>query len=264
MADTTEPRKRFRLRRLTSFSLRTALIAMTVLAIWLGMHMRSIWQQRAAIEAIQRRGGSVRYAHEGIGRESTVPRWLLEAAGPDHFHSVVSVQIEGTAHRSEHYDEVYRHLTGLPKLKRLWVGDWQLTNRELKYIGQLSSLQSLAIREAYEVTDEGVVHLANLEQLEHLSMTHCQLTDESLRRLRRLPKLEELWLPGNRFTDDGLEHVQKMTQLRILDLRRSHVTREGLSQLAGQEKLEELWLSWSQIEDKPWLQERLPNCKIRL
>ncbi len=86
MTDPKRPRRRFRLRRLTSFSLRTALVAMTVLAVGLGFHMKSVRKQRASIAAVLRHGGGVSYDyqqdHVQTGNRaqeavSTVPAWLL-------------------------------------------------------------------------------------------------------------------------------------------------------------------------------------------
>ena len=96
MTDPQRPRRR--LRRLTRFSLRTALVAMTVLAVGLGLHMNSVRKQRAPIAAVLRHGGGVSYDYQQYEVQtgsraqaavSPMPAWLLSTFGRDHFHDIV-------------------------------------------------------------------------------------------------------------------------------------------------------------------------------
>lgn len=273
MPDKEKDRKRFRFRRLTSFSLRTALIGMTVLAVWLGLHMNSVRKQQAAIEAFQRYGGRMHYDYElaladhfrfKMNAESSMPNWLLKAFGRDHFHSVASIQMVRGAQHDADYEQVFRQLGSFPKLERLWLADTQLTDRELRYVGQVAELRILDIQSGYEITDQGVTHLLNLNQLEHLCLRNSQMTDISLRPLTRFSELKKLWIGGNDITDNGLIHLKQLTKLEVLGLTNSNVTEDGLRHLVDLESLRWLLLKGSQVNDASWLQERLPNCRIYL
>lgn len=295
MTGTRTLRKFSRLRVLTRFSLRTALLAMTVLAAWLALHMQSVRRQRAGIEAAESLGAWIGYDYRWNHTESPVPQWLLEPLGRNHFHSVVHLSMNGRTGPRANIDEgrrlhAFERLENLAELERLWIDDPRLSDKELACMGQLTSLRELVIRNASAVTDQGVAHLANLQQLEHLVLSECPLTDESIRHLGRLPKLQSLSFRGHGFTDKGLEHMQTMTQLRYLHLGTgtkpitddglahlkrltqlrqlilsdSTITEHGLQHLGGLEQLEHLWLENSQVKDPSWLRARLPDCEIIL
>src|SRR5262245_2272727 len=99
----TAPKRR---RRWLSFSLRSLLLAMTVLCVWLGLKMNEARQQREAVTAIRSLNGQIkliRYDYEmtpapGGGfnvnpnAEPRVPAWLRNIFGDDLFYNVVRVQ----------------------------------------------------------------------------------------------------------------------------------------------------------------------------
>lgn len=204
MTSTNEPHKRFRLRRLTSFSLRTALIAITILAVWLGLHMNSVRKQRASIETVKRHGGSVHFDYEGTAyvrqkyddaptgfaprRQSTMATWLLNTFGRDHLHSVVSANIGRISRREANSADVFTHLNNLPKLEELWLNGPQLRDEELKHLGQITNLRRLHIRSAH-VTEDGLRHLVGLKNLRYLYLKGSQVKDVSWLQ-ERLPNCE--------------------------------------------------------------------------
>ena len=292
-----------RLRRLTSFSLRSALVAVTIFGIWLGFHMRSVKRQRASVEAVQRNGGWAYYDYE-VGADykvdpnpnSPIPAWLLKTFGRDHFHDVVYVNMvydDNGGKRLDNHNRssgVLQHLAGFPILEILLLHETQATDEGLRHVGSLTSLRRLYMWDARRISDEGVAHLSGLSKLEYLHLSNGVITDESLRILARLPKLDGLSLQGNRFTDQGLVYVQDTMQLRQLVLgggenditdnglvhlrhlthleklclQNSQVTEDGLRHLVGLKNLKDLWLGRSQVRDASWLQQQLPKCKISL
>ena len=288
-------------RRLTSFSLRTALVAITVFGVWLGLHIRSVKKQQASVEAVQRFGGWAYYDYEIGGDfkidpnpESPVPAWLLKTLGRDHFHDIVYVNMvfdeKGGKRRDKtnRSGEVLRHLDGFPNLESLWLCETQATDENLRHVGRLTSLRRLLMGNAPEVSDSGVEHLSELNRLEFLHLTNSGVTDASLLVLARLPKLHTLSLQLNGFTDRGLEYVQQMPQLRklavghgdgkitdaglvhlaqlegleVLDLQKTEITDQGLRHLVGLRNLKELWMGESEVKDASWLKQQLPNCMI--
>lgn len=297
------PSKPLRSRRLTRFSLRTVLVAITLLAVWLSFHCRSAKRQQASAEAVQRHGGWVYYDYE-VGPDSKfvpnpqspVPEWLLKSLGHHHFHDIVYVNMVYDDNGGKRLDnlnqssEILVQLEGLPDLESLLLHDAQATDEGLKHVGKLTSLRRLFMWDAGAITDEGVAHLSELKKLEYLHLSNAKISDESLRVLAQLPKLHGLSLQGNLFTDGGIKNLRSMVQLRqlavglggcnitddglvylknlkgleTLDLQKTEVTDAGLKHLEGLTNLKQLWLGGAPVSDTSWLQERLPNCKIGL
>ena len=97
MPDSTRP-----CRRWLRFSLRTFLLVLTALCIWLGVKVNQARRQKEAVAALKALGTGFYYAHQrddayphGIspGHELVVPKWLDELAGYDFFRTVISVQV---------------------------------------------------------------------------------------------------------------------------------------------------------------------------
>src|SRR3954468_2336054 len=84
------------------FSLRTLLILITAISIWLGLRVNAARRQARAVAEIKSRPvASVRYDFEtkakaGEKPTSWMPQWILARTGPDLFHNVVEA----------HFDEV--------------------------------------------------------------------------------------------------------------------------------------------------------------
>lgn len=91
-----------KLRRLTRFSLRFFLIAVTLFSAWIGLHVRSAHRQREAVNAFTDYGGWFRYDFECDEKgyfdpklQSRVPSFLLDKLGHDFFHSVKVINLVG-------------------------------------------------------------------------------------------------------------------------------------------------------------------------
>ena len=90
-------------RRWYQYRLRTLLIGVTLAGCvfgWLGIRAREVRQQKAAVEAIQKLGGAVRYDYEIDRDELPVanptpngPAWLRSLLGDDFFRSVYAVSL---------------------------------------------------------------------------------------------------------------------------------------------------------------------------
>src|SRR5262245_15562709 len=85
------------------FNLRTLLLAMTALGVWMGWYVTAARRQAEAVAEVRRLGGWVLYDFEfdptvrGTSRipnaQSRVPQWLVDRAGLDMFHSVAHVNM---------------------------------------------------------------------------------------------------------------------------------------------------------------------------
>src|SRR5262245_45100896 len=140
MNDPTRPRRE---RRGFRFSLRTLLLLVAILSVWLGFLVKRAKQQQAAIKEIEALGGWVYYDYQMADGKpfatpdarSWVPEWLLDGVGPDYFHDVVSVNMVYSDDGRENKlftDDVKMHLSAFPKLQVLAVANGQASDDLLK------------------------------------------------------------------------------------------------------------------------------------
>lgn len=273
---------RWRLR----FGTRTLLVVVTIFCVWLGLHVRRTQSQRDGVAAIREYGGWVRYdfqfpddnfrASGFVGKaESPVPEFLLNLLGVDFFHNVVQVNLnysEDSGKRLENKnrtDEALQHLHCFPKLRVLLLQETQVTDASMKYIGEMTELESIYMWDAAEVSDDGVRHLANLKKLHQIHLSTSRITDDSLAVFAKLPLLEDLSLQFNHFTDRGITYVVGLPRLNNLWLcgdrnRKNEITDQGLIKLQSLTKLRELGVQNTFVspEGLEAFQKANPNCKI--
>jgi len=245
------------------FRLRTLLILMALLAVWLGVHSERARRQERACHAVRQIDGLVWYNYQ-YGYDETsdalgliyeqpelpVPGLLQDLLGVDYFTGVFAVALGGC----DVTPEVLQHLADGTDLRQLDLVAVPLTDREMQQIGRmrslgwlnlaetgitdrelahlqpLTALRALAL-ERNPVTDEGLAHLANLSRLERLSLEETGVTDAGLKHLKRLSRLRSLELDGLPITDAGLVHLQALTGLEVLELHETSVTDRGVEEL---------------------------------
>lgn len=81
-------------RRRIQFSLRTFFVLITALAVWLGLIVVRIREQREAVRQVERIGGRVIYDWQQPGRlnrKPNGPEWLRRVIGDDYFQTVEGV-----------------------------------------------------------------------------------------------------------------------------------------------------------------------------
>jgi hypothetical protein len=134
------------------FSLRTLLLVITVLFLWLGYMADQIHRQRAAVETIERLHGALRY--DDALSESPVPHWLADWLGRDAIANVDAVYLGGTAVN----DDDLTCLKNLPKLRTLVLTSSPITDAGLLHLCHLTSLETIDLRFT-SVTDAGIANL---------------------------------------------------------------------------------------------------------
>jgi hypothetical protein len=165
--ETTKPKRRW-----FRYSLRTFLLLLTVLCIWMGMTAAKAIRQKRAIEAITAIGGEVRFDYDELAKNQTDftfrpdgepsgPAWLRKIIGDDYFRVVVGV---GFSNGNLDDATVIKMIEPLPDLKYLHVAS---TN----------------------VTDNLLPRIATLRNLTALDLNCPQLTVEGLKQLKPLPSL---------------------------------------------------------------------------
>lgn len=145
-------------------------------------------------------------------------------------------------------DKGMKQITKLRSLERLVLPN-PMTNRGLSYVVQLESLKGLYFLDN-KVTNAGLErYLPKLTKLEQLSLGGKRISDAGLICLADLPALRYLCLRYGNFTDAGMTHVKKCTSLKILDLINLPITDTGVHRLSGLTKLENLDLAKTQVTD---------------
>lgn len=263
-SDTHKPKSRW-----LQYSLRTLLLLTSLVAVCLAMLANRAHQQRNAVAAIRRIGGSVTY-HNQIARgvapvrsspKSPWPRWLRSWLGQDFFVGVDEVLLRGP--KVTDADLVHlRDLRGFNVL--ILLNTPRVTDMGLKHLEGMTSLRMLWIEQNNNVTDEGLSHLIELTGLESLSLDSKNITDTGIQHLNALTKLRDLYLSGTKVGDLGLRHLE-LENLSALDLSGTMVTDAGVRSLSTT-KLDWLCLSDTQLKNGTLaeLSLHLPNCEIKV
>jgi len=259
-------------RRWYQFRLRWPLVLLVICSIpcsWFTLTLRHAKKQHAAVEAIERLGGSVVYDYEfgegwspdcdGRTVKQPGPAWLRKALGEDCFKTVDSVTLD----RTDITDAWLQHLRELPRIALLSLNNTSVTDTGLEHIKDLTQLGVLFLKNT-KVTDTGLECLKGLKGLAVLSLDGTQVTDTGLIHLRGLNQLRCLHLNGTQITDSGLRHFKELTGLVELSLNDTRVSNAGLEHLTGLTKLTGLKLVGTKVtlDGVKRLQEALLNCEI--
>jgi len=198
------------------------------------------------------------------------PRKLseLKTLGPDDIHTLFmspSYAQPGSPKPNDKCMPYIAHLTGL---KILNLEDTNITDKGLKYltgmkslqilypprlssdagmaqIAKIKSLKALYFKDNY-ISNDGLKYLAELENLEELALDGKRMSDEGLKHLANLPKLYYLLLQ-RKFTDDGMQYLKnvpnlKTPNLKKLDIGHAKLTDKGCETLKQIKTLEYLHL----------------------
>jgi hypothetical protein len=237
---TRRPRRWFR------FSLRTLFVLVAIVAVLLGIHVRGVRNQEAAVERILELGGYAFFEYQcdesGVAlpepRRSQVsprgPQWLRSWLGPHHFNAVVAVGLGGT----QATDDDLECLEELPRLKRVSLSPSRIGNDGLVHLKNAHDLRYLSL-ERTQVDDGGMKHIAHLTALENLQLPE-NITDDGLGQLGGLTRLRSLVLNRTRITDDGLQHVTAFKDLAMLHFWRTQISDTGLEHLKVLKNLKSL------------------------
>ncbi|MBC7818407.1 MAG: DUF1080 domain-containing protein [Planctomycetaceae bacterium] len=147
-------------------------------------------------------------------------------------------------------DKTLENLRGLTEIKDLnLLACRSFTDRSLKLIGTLKSLQSLALV-ATEVTDDGIKDLRGLSELTTLALNGTRVTGRGLEPLRDLQKLRVLEVDGITSGEAVLEIAKgAWPELTRLGLAGTILTDSGATGLANLPTLSRLELVLYQVSD---------------
>lgn len=227
-----------RMRRLLRISLRTTLVVVTVLCLWLGLNVRRAERQKETVAWVKTIGGNVGYDYEHHENGELIgdprlagPPWLVDYLGVDYFASVEFVWID----HSNVAD--LSPLVNLPNLRQLSV----LRADEVTDISPLCELTELQWLQLWSTSVTDLSPLAKLTKLKRLELGCCRVND--ITPLASLTKLETLSLFD---CSAGLVALENLTSLKTLCLETDST---NLSALAKLMSLEDLMLMGDAITD---------------
>lgn len=258
--------------RATRFSLRTLLLAMTVVALWLGWTSSSTNRQRRAVQTILAAGGQVRYEHEAVNalgrQEPPVLRWFERWLGVDWFRDVIEVSLNGGKGTSASFaalaafprlevfsaegpqvaDSDYEVLRALPRLKTLCLFDVKNKPAAFEPLAGLPNLEAMCLA-GPGVTDETLRHVGRLSTLKHLEVWGRQIGSAGVIHLANCRALEQLQLLDTGVSDEAAGAIAQMANLEYLSLRGAAISDSGLAALHALPKLKRVNLKGTNVSD---------------
>lgn len=245
-------------KRTLQLSIRSLLILVGCLCIWLGIEANAARTQREMVKAIKDAGGMVFYDWQlnddrsESGREHPPgTAWLRRWLGDEYFQSVAAVDFGAAWIRDEDFPPIER----LGSIRHLWLGETRVTDAIAPRIRRQHELKSLDLTRT-ALADSGMRELANLRKLTFLSIAKTEVTDAGMRELaqltnletlfaggrgdvtdagvaclRRLPRLSVLGLVGYGITDRSIDTLRTMRSLRTVDFASTSVSQQGLDEL---------------------------------
>jgi hypothetical protein len=273
-------------RRWLRFSLRTFLLVVTALCVWLAFKVNAGRRQHEAVTAILNAGGTVMYDYQFSSPRTDEYSWIIRSepnalpSGPAFLRKTLGDDCFRTAvvvfwNKSDIPEPVFRQLENLPDLTNVNLKGVKIVpdgsgvprpiqDSDLAVFSQLRRLASLEIWVS-EIQGSGLANLNELRNLRNLVIVNAMVNDTGVKTAGELRQVERLELRNNQITDDGLKYLQHLVNLKELWLQtNTGITDVGLKYLSGLTQLKGIWLNAcgttpAGIQD---LQKSLPNCKI--
>jgi len=157
-------------------------------------------------------------------------------------------------------------LVGLNSLRELRLNDCRLSDRTIAPLGQLDSLETLAMRNASQVSDRGLARLEPLTQLVRLELGGTKTSDELAEQLATYENLQVLDLSRTDVTDQSAEHLVKLVKLRELRLDGTEITDTMLADFGDLAVLRKLDVSKTRVtkEAADRLKEGNPKLRVQV
>ena len=211
--------------RLLRYSLRSMLLVVLVLSVWLGYYANRAARQRRAVALVEELGGVAKYDYELHSDSERYkrpgrPTWLRKTLGADWFSRVILLKLGETSGSD---DDIARLINDLPDIMFLDLHATPTGDSALRDVCALKELLFLNLKHT-DITDEALRHLRECRQLADLSLDGTGVSDAGLVYLSRLENLVGLSLDDTNVTDAGLAHLMDLPSLSMLTLNGTKVT----------------------------------------
>ena len=232
------------------FSLRTFLLVVTILSLWLGLKLSRDARLDRALSHIRSSGGRVKT----MDRQPDFPWGLWKYRYQVDYYGLGKPLSEQDFSRLEVFAP--------SSLYRLDVSNTGITDEDLKFIEGHTQLRILSLaNETYasggvipdrpqnRITDAGLARLGQLKNLQGLNLQGLDITDDGLKILAAMPHLKWVYLDGTRVAGPGLAHLRTHEDLRMLELNACNLMPSGYQKLIQIPGLSSLGLSNTGITD---------------
>lgn len=235
-------------RRFLRFGLRTFLVAVTVICIWVGTVKNQADKQTEVVAMVGQINGYCRYdfQFDDHGKfdpngESSVPQYLLDLLGVDFFHDVVEVnfyQAKSTNYlfamdsgsfrmvdrewrifdpaRQEIAARIIDEIQTLESLRIIGLRAMDDMDSVFEELSKLNQLERITVLKGGDLSDQGMASLGNLRNLKYFSIEDTKIGDPSLEILGTLKNLKTLYLNGHYFSDEGVMCLGNLEKLEML------------------------------------------------
>ncbi len=232
-------------RRWLRYSMRTMLVAVTLLCLVLALVVVPAERQRRAVEKIRRLkyASFVTYDYQyrgdyDWGAELRGPAWLRRWVGDDYFQDIVYAHVQ-----LDRGDELTPDdLAALRGLRHLAALNMPFADDGMLALSRLKRLEALYLS-SNKISDGGLEHLSTLTELKLLGVSSDQITGEGLIGLQVAGKLKWLDVRSNRVTFRGMEAVAQLTSLERLSVHSDSLTDECLKPLSKLTSLRSLTIA---------------------
>lgn len=120
--------------------------------------------------------------------------------------------------------ETWQKLSELKKLSWLDVSFSNITDSDLKWLGEHQSLQRLSL-EGTRTTETTVREVSSLRALTELDLSSCQgINDDAIKSLAGNRTIQILWLTNTQVTSQALATLQTMSGLTSVDISGTKIT----------------------------------------
>ena len=241
-------------RRFLRYSLRTMLVVVLVLSVWLGYMANQAAKQRRAVEVLEAMEpwGAVHYDYKydasdlrmvPTSKDRHEPEFLGMSLGAIWPRPVLWVDLRGNWVNNKDLAQV---VTAFPQVEYLSLHGASINDDGVRGIASLRRLRFLILSDT-QISDIGLCHIPN-GNLEYLALDSTRVTDQGMVEIRRLGGLKRIDLDYTEISDAGISHLAHLPDLDVITISGTNVTLEGAQQLrARRPKLkiygisEELW-----------------------
>ena len=245
-------------RRRWTMGVRSLMLLVVMLALWLGWKTEKARAQRRAFDGFHKTladsifvGSEFAYDYEVYDYNTCVHNgYEQNALFMKDFNSTRSSPVRRVSiWIADHMGQEYAG--DITRVELRLNSTRKIDDNALSQLGGLHCLEALVVKG--RMKPAGAKRIRRQKNHPEWEKKYLQnwITNERLTQLNLEgnPRLLCLDLSGNPITDAGLVHLESLRRLRILDLSSTLVTGEGLAHLRGLRDLEELILNNTDIDD---------------